>query len=510
MLSVLVAQPALALLDLPDNELQSISGTGIAIALDDFQFAMAPTSYFEQVGSAPAPNCTGTGTIASNTNCWRRGDLRWMGLTISGVTGTGYNWDDATTCTAGSLDCPRGGVIDEFSPFDNPYVLRAWSPQGMSYDGSCINGGDGAGVGCNEALTQSTKSIYEYVAPTLQPNYKMTFWGEIEAGATRNTFTDALSVGQGYLLKSQTLIQGNAAKSVFRLFQFTQPGNRTFALYYHSYLKGAFRFSVNRSTSNEIAGVANNFAAEEGLFFNEVDAFVPLGQLYYQALVVNAVGTTGSFYLELTRIPNNSLVYNKHYGLKSGDTRGYETARCSMPGMDPRNTCAPVEPYATADYALTHGYSRWGGTTNLGGIGAGNGLWYWMHPSSGSGQAPASYRNSWSDTTDGIFFRKCATCLNFYAFAKRPAIIDKRGLGGSQHKTQYYNCPADNTGTGCATGPVPTYSGGTTSATNIFSNDTLANQNRTYPTAAVNLGDARIEGLMIQYFRLTSCTGGNC
>lgn len=88
--AALLATPfATALVDMPDEEMQAISGAGIALAFDDFQFAMAPTSYFEMVGSDPAVKCTATGAGVGNQNCWRRGDLRWFGLAMTGISGTG-------------------------------------------------------------------------------------------------------------------------------------------------------------------------------------------------------------------------------------------------------------------------------------------------------------------------------------------------------------------------------------------------------------------------------------
>lgn len=464
-----------AMESLDDGEMAVIDGEGIAIGLDDFQFAMAPTSYFEQFGSTPSNNCTATGNVAGNQNCWRRGDLRWYGVNISDASANGYHWNDSTVCTpTATNDCPRGGLIDWFSPFDNPYIIRAWSPQGMHYNGGCINGDDGAG-GCDAGVSNTTKAIYEFLAPTAQPNYIFSFWGEIEAGSTRNTQSQPLTSGisaPGWgLLKSQTIIRGNAAGSAFRLFQFPQSGNQTFALFYHSYLRGDFRFSVNQGAgaADTIAAVPV-FAATEGLMFRNVNAYVPLGQLFYQALTLGPVGTNGNFYLELTPIPNNSLVYTEFYGAAAGDTRGYETARTATPG---NSAGAPTAGTATADYRLTHGYSRWGG-------------WY---PGLSAG------RNTQGQTDDGFVFRSCSACTTFYAFADRPIRIDKRGETAGMHQTQNYTCATGNTGAGCtqAAGPIVSGPGDST---------------RTYPVTggnAVNLGDGRIEGLLIHRLRIESC-----
>ena len=464
--------PSLALDALNDSALEAVTGAGVAIALDDFEFAMAPTSYFEQVGSVPSNACTTTSNASGNWNCWRRGDLRWYGINISGANNTGYHWNDVTSCSATSLNCPRGGVIDQFSPFDNPYIIRAWSPQGMAYDGNCVNG---TGGGCSGSAPK-TKDIYEFLAPTSQPNYTFSWWGEIETGSTRNSATQALATNAGTVLKSQNIIRGNAAGSIFRLFQFTKAGDETFGMFYHSRLKGDYRISIAQDTSatgySDAIGRPTVFAATEGMYFRGVDAFIPLGQLYYQALTVNTVGAAGNFEIALTPIPNTALVYNKHYALNSGDTEGYETARMNNTGGS-----------TTADYKLTHGYSRWGGWTTTGNL-VGRNL---INGADGS------------STGDGVIFMACPTCSTFYAFAKRPTVIDKRGETESMQRTQNYNCSTGNSG-GCVvpgSGGSPIVSG-------------TGDSTRSFPTTAVNLGDARIEGLMLNSMRFESCAAGGC
>jgi len=465
------AAPAFEALD--DGELETVSGAGIALALEDFEFAMAPTSYFEQVGTAPdGGGCTGSGSVASNINCWRRGDLRWYGINISGATNTGYHWNDTTSCSASSLDCPRGGVIANFSPFDNPYVIRSWSPVGIATNGACVNGVTGS---CTTPAAVVSKAIYEFLAPTAQPNYTFSWWGEIETGSTRNSATQSLATNAGTVLKSQNIIRGNAAGSVFRLFQFTKAGDETFGMFYHSRLRGDFRFSLAQDTTapgySDAIGRPTVFAATEGMYFRNVDAYLPIGQLYYQALTVNTVGTAGNFEIALTPIPDTALVYNKHYALNSDDTEGYETARMNNTGGT-----------TTADYKLTHGYSRWGGWTSTGVV-TGTNL---INGSDGSA------------TGDGVIFMACAGCGTFNAFAKRPVVIDTRGETGSMQRTQNYNCASGNAGACTVSG-----SGGTISSG-------AGDPSRSFPTTVVNLGDSRIEGLMFNSLRFESCAAGGC
>ncbi|MEE4250497.1 MAG: hypothetical protein V2I38_07900 [Alcanivoracaceae bacterium] len=385
----------LAMQALSDDEMEDVSGAGIAVALENFRFMMAPTSYMEQVGVTPAgaAACTGSGSIGSNTNCWRRGDLRWYGINLSGAGIGGSHWNEAG-CNAGSLNCPRGGVIGGaggwFSPFDNPYLMRAWSPQGMAYNGSLVN----------TDPNNPEKTIYEYLAPTSQPDYTMSFWGEIEAGATRNPALQALGSGSGVanggaLLKSQTIIRGNAAGSVFRLFKLTDNPlyGETFAMFYHSRLRGDFRFSVAQSpsASSDVIGQPVVFANDEGLHFYNVDAYLPIGQLYYQALVLNAVGTAGNFSLTLTRVPNNNaVVYDRFYGLNSGDTRGFETARLAV--RDWNSGCGVNQ--NCINYRLSHGHVRYGD---------------WFPTPLGGAAAPGT-RNAINNSNDGILPRLYNLC----------------------------------------------------------------------------------------------------
>jgi hypothetical protein len=517
-----------ALTDLDEHDMADVTATGVAIAFDEFQLAMAPTSYFEQVGSAPAGACSGSGSVAGNTRCWRRGDLRWYGINISnaGGSGDGHHWNNVTTCSSSSLDCPRGGTITHFSPFDNPYLIRAASPAGISHSGECINGATG---GCTAPATPISKAIYEFLAPTLQPNYTFSWWGEMESGSTRNSLTQPLATNAGNLIKSQNIIRGNAAGSVFRLFQFTQAGNQTFGMSYHSRLRGDYRLSVAQVDPDgagplaisDVIGVPTHFAGTEGMYFRNVDAFIPLGQLYYQALTISAVGTSGNFEIALTPIPDTALVYNKHYALNAGDTKGYETARMNNTGGT-----------NTADYDLTHGYSRWGSWTATGTM-LGRNL---INGTDGSA------------TGDGVVFMGCSGCGNFQAFASRPEVIDKRGSHYSQQRVQNYNCNTGNAG-GCikpaSGGPVTTgdFAGTLTDQCNAYGavdghscythngrdpeeaeyslfgcggNCPLGiptpagDATKTFPTQAVNLGDARIEGLMLNMLRVESCAAGGC
>tara|TARA_Y100001934_G_scaffold80002_2_gene99412 strand:+ start:1294 stop:2535 length:1242 start_codon:yes stop_codon:yes gene_type:complete len=387
-LSALPAANMAALESLDEESLSQVTGTGLAIGFEDFRWLIKPTSYFEQVGSDPVGNTT-----------LQRGDLRWYGVNISGAGAGGFHWNESggnfgTACDASSLGCPRGGLISDFAPHDNPYLLRASSPRGVSYGGSILN----------NSSNNPDKTIYEYLAPSAQPDYTFSFWGELEVGRTGNN--DNLAVGTGDLLKTQTIIRGNAANSVFRLFQYTQPGNETFAILYHSRLQGDFRFSAAQhgATASDVVGQPVRFDAQEGLHFKNVDAYIPLGQLYYQALTLDTVpAQDGNFILEIPRLPDvttHTAVHDHFYSLVVPDSpdAGYITARAALltntPGATPSHT-------VNDSYFVTHGYSRWGD-------------WY---PCRGVGcpevsTTPSPNRNAYSDTDDGIFFVSAKAAMN--------------------------------------------------------------------------------------------------
>ncbi len=219
-----------------------------------------------------------------------------------------------------------------------------------------------------------------------------------------------------------------------------------------------------------------------GLYFRNVEAFIPLGQLYYQALVLNAVGTSGNFSLELTQIPgDNPTVYGRYYGLQSGDALGYETARWHLNNLD--TACTDQN---CTNYRLSHGHVRygdWDGTAATR-----NTIDGYVDTDPGTA----------GDQGDGIFFRACDACGTFNAYASRSLIIDKRGPTASQQRTQNYQCNSGNTGGCTVDGSGPIFSA------------TPGDYSRTFPTRNVNLGDARMEGLLINRFELISCQGGGC
>lgn len=526
---LLLANPAAALTELADQELTGVNGAGMVFVWTDFRFLMNPTSYVEQVGSnVIAPGLTS-----------RRGDLRWYGLAISAeapaTLSPNFNttWTNGsgvmTACTTPGIDglgCPRGGPIANFAAFDNPYILRAFSYAGDGTAATAIGNGIVTYQGVNtatawsasNAAAGSAQTVLEWLAPTNQQDFRFSFWGEIESA--RNLANG--STGKG-LLKTQSIIQGKPSGSVLQFYKFTQttlsPGvgtdpsqgvadpigtvntagtaysNQSLALLYHSRLTGDFRFSVAQNgTYNNVQGTPVQFDAGEGMYFRNVDAFLPLGQLFYQALVLdvprclgnnnpagvgcttaNAPITTGNFTLEIPMLPNRTAVFTRFYNLVGGTLpTGVQASEWGY--ITARNALFNTGTQPDVNYDKTHGYSRWGD----------------WHPCNAArvtgptGCAPASgTRNSQADTSDGIFFQKCAACSNFSAYAASQTRLDVRGPGFAYNETTYYSNHATST-------PNPT---GVTNPGTI---------NAVYNTGVANLGDAAIEGIAFNHLKFTS------
>lgn len=549
-----------AITSLDDNEMSDVSGSGMTFTWDNFRFMAKPTSYLEQVGS----NTGGTG------NTFQRGDLRWYGLNVSG-TDLGTTWTESSgamvacgSLGVNGLGCPRGGPVSKFAAADNPYILRAFDYAGDSSAATAIGNGIVSFTGDNNAGT-SKNVVLELLAPTLQPNYRFSFWGEIEVAKNGATNSG--------LLKTQTIVLGNASGSVLRLFQFTETSNKTLALFYHSRLKGDFRFSVNQATTtSDVLGTPVIFDPNEGMHFRNVNAFIPLGQLFYQALTLdvprdgsNNPITDGNFVLELKTTPDVPAVYTRFYSLTDYATGsaqspsawedGYATARAAYLAKVTGNTMAAAGySVVNANYDTTHGYSRWGDWAPCQGVGCPN------PPTTATTAVNALAgvgRNSYNSTGDGVFFQKCSSCANFNAFAYRVVAADVRPYSGTNSRgagtttgsattlgyttLDYYSVTQDlydgsstSATTGCTAGTSGTamykcgYGGSFLSTNAQYGSSPISNATNqldpsnfitrsnaqglgastsTIPvvsTGIVNLGDNRVEGLLLNHVKFTS------
>lgn len=414
MMAPVVPQLSYALEELHEDDLRDTSGAGISFPFENLRLQMGNTSFIELTGNDPAP---GTSFL--------RGDARYYGMTISrGATRNGdgsysiYNTgvSDFTggACTPGvyGLGCARSseGVMN-FSTFDNPYVLRVF---------------DYAGYQPNN--TNTTQTVLELLGPSNTDPFRWAFWGEIEAGRTVDgngnrtgascgVGTSAPGANNDCILQSQSIILGKPATyqksftragttnnpmmgQVLRLFQFqgAAPGQETLGIIYASRLSGDYRFSVNKAAATQF-GVVPDFTDEEGMYFRNVHAYLPLGQQNYQAITLNnvpgATATNGNFVVELAAIPDQPNVYNDFYSMAPALLRdsGCVATLCTSAYQESSRGYIRTVASLPGRYFDTHGYVSWGSkfptNTNPNGMG-GTGVSSQRFSGTGDGVAATS------------------------------------------------------------------------------------------------------------------------
>lgn len=385
-----------ALTELSDDSLSDVQGAGFAFALDNFSMRFAPESFIELTG-APV---NGVG--------WQRGDARYYGLSMtngtqpagtdwyatlngggSGCGGSGTYGNTFLACPLGNSNSLGAGVtpnqygIGAMASVYDPYVLRVFEYEGYDFQGNYLDGSGGA----------DKPTILELIGPSRTENWRWSFWGELEVGRLANNAavgacnnSDPGCTNGADFLQSQTIIHGkpttkDGKPAILRLMQTENTADRTLGITYQSALSGDFRFSVRQKDSGALADTLHNvpdFDDDEGMYFKNVDAFLPLGTLHYQALTLNSVKqsgkATGDFIIELTQIPNIAAIYEDFYC----------DGACNIVGGEIQN---PNE--------NTRGYVRWGDFADFDANGASglptahsvdNGI-YFVNPTSATPQS---------------------------------------------------------------------------------------------------------------------------
>lgn len=382
MMAPVVPQLSYALEELHEDDLRDTSGAGISFPFENLRLQMGNTSFIELTGNDPA---TGTTTFL-------RGDARYYGMTISrgatrnedgsySIYNTGVSDFTGGACTPGvyGLGCARSNEgVKNFSTFDNPYVLRVF---------------DYAGYQPNN--TNTTQTVLELLGPSNTDPFRWAFWGEIEAGRTVDgngnltgascgVGTSAPGADNACILQSQSIILGKPATyqksftragttnnpmmgQVLRLFQFqgAAAGQETLGIIYASRLSGDYRFSVNKAAATQF-GVVPDFTDEEGMYFRNVHAYLPLGQQNYQAITLNnvpgATATNGNFVVELAAIPDQPNVYNDFYSMAPALLRdsGCVATLCTSAYQESSRGYIRTVASLPGRYFDTHGYVSWG------------------------------------------------------------------------------------------------------------------------------------------------------
>ena len=343
---------------LDDAELAETNAQGIALAFEDFRFQMHPRDYIEQIGSTPQSACTTTGSGLGNRNCSRTENLRFYGLSMTS-SGAGQTFNGAA-CPSGE-SCPLGaGSIARLASFGDPYLLRAFSRSGLNFFGGAEN-----------------RTVLELLGPTRTDAFKWSFMGEIDV------YGGGIAQGNG-VLQNQVIIQGSPTArtqggaestrqgTVLQLFRTAATNNNanatigrpfsgdTLGIVWQSRLNGSFRFSASQTGTvgaGSLAGLplfnqGTTDANAPGLKFKQVEAFLPLGQLHYQPLVLGATpADDGNFQIELTRVQNIASIYQDFYSLNAG---------CANSAGAAGRGCGYNRAARPARYFETHGYVRWG------------------------------------------------------------------------------------------------------------------------------------------------------
>lgn len=598
-----------SLTELDDSEMTGVTGEGLTFTWTNFRMMFDPSSYLEQAGSPNGNTCTSTGNTAGNYSCWRRADLRWYGGNASSlgttvgqaVTAGPWNttWDNSQCTVAGirGLGCPRGGPIAIFAAHDNPYILRVQPFAGDGTAATAIGNGvvtyqgnNGTGDWNSGLGSGSRQTALEWIAPTAQDQYRVSFWGEAEVGRGGSG---------GGLLQSQTILQGNASGSLLRFFKFTQtstsPGlqsafdpmlgaagctnagcanvdgagsaynNRTLAIQYSSRLRADFRFSVAQANAIPNIGTPTIFEANEGIYYLNADVYFPLGQPFYQALTLNLPRNTvtnapiqdGNFTLEIPLLPNRTAVFTRFYSLITGGTAtsvpsawdgGYATLLSAMlrsealtddainymPDADVTTAPFPTNyPAPDANWYKTHGFARWGdwhpctsrncifpNATNT--VAQADGTGVNVTYSDGSVRSVTG-RNSWRSNGDGVFFKNIAS-YNAYSYRSWAVDVRAPGVANDNQFTQISymsNYAACTAGTAVNCGYGGYYRGAADFGNPVSSQNIVAPEMSWYSdtgmggavarnvivvpaNGTLNLGDARIEGIQLNYLRFTS------
>lgn len=452
---LLAGAPAFALESLDDGAMSDVSGAGVVFALDDFSFRMAPTSYIELIGSPATGTAVTAGWKRGDARYYGLSMTYGGGCNagtgpgtgadcVGAANSTGVDWfgnSNTALSVANALQFPMGrkatpgttnpfGVVGFASVF-NPYILRVFQYPGYNAAGTYLN------------TAANMPTVLEFVGPSKSDTFRWAFWGELEIGrgtawasstATSGFDLSGAAVGGGTQpgclaagngntaycgLQSQTIILGTATSSgqqwtgtgytaapaqrkpaILRLMQTDDTstgapaGSKTLGLTYQSSLSGDFRFSVAQTSTPASPNTLHrvpSFNTLEGLHFKNVDAFLPLGYLHYQALIASGVSTTaagtafqqnGNFVLELSRIPDVANVYNNFY---CGQTTGVV---CTQ----------DANGYIAAPNPDTHGYVRWGNwTTSAGGTTQ-------INPAGATGTGAYQLPTATS-TANGIYFQ---------------------------------------------------------------------------------------------------------
>lgn len=438
MMAVSLSSVAIAMEELEDSSMGEVTGEGLAIALKDIYIAASPTSYVEAIGTNPS------------TTAYKRADLRWYGLTISGATPVGA-W--AGSCGAGimSMGCPLGDIIGDMAPHDNPLLIRAFNIKGIDFAGT----------------SNVSKTELELLWPTAHEGYRFAFWGELKVGGDANNRIQISNIYNN--------IRQDGSK--LRIFQHGDPADRTFGMMWENHFSADIRMSAAQTfLSPDSYEMVPEFDDQEGMYIEDYRVYFPLGQPHYMSVIFDNVASgDGNFAIKLTPLPNVANIYNDFYGRTNTNdpTNGYDRTKWQ------------------ASYYRTHGYLRIGDQGYSGSA-------YVCHAdktgcsSTANGQYEIGDKGS-ANASSGMFFVSAPG--NTFPVARYP---NPWGTVSNSAFPAYGGCTNCDLGGWANADPQP---GGTAICNS--SGVTCNNQNTVFDQrSSINLGDSRLEGILVQQLTL--------
>lgn len=327
-----VASSSYALEAISDQEMSDTTGEGLAFLPEGFKIVMedADTSYINLIprGETKDPDGAGGPLVAPN-----RADLYMRNLSITR--------DDETLTRASNA------LIRSWGSGANPFYLSVRSETRPTYataSGSqprsflrleapqyCFTGvANGAGTNCIAGVdTGDALDAYNlrlgFTLDILSKTNTDTE-GYIVSGTPRTGVNLTGANGLGLQAIWNGLSINGTTVDVF------QTPSDSATTEYNSTLGLRAVLRLNTDYDAGVAAKANNglrfttaldndyngttnrlFDANEGLYVYGLDVNLPLGIPHYQSVIFGRSGSTGNFYMELTRLPNNPNAYGDAY-----------------------------------------------------------------------------------------------------------------------------------------------------------------------------------------------------
>lgn len=364
-----VASSSYALEAISDEEMASTTGEGLAFLPENFSIIFDPDAYINLIPVGPVSTgnkadvfiyglAVGKSNVAAGTNRNSTNNSITNDTTVSNIT----SWGTGT----------------------NPWVIRTETVDKPGFN-----------------TTTESRAILSFQTPDYLPttettaatgadayNLKMVMWTDVMvrnaavANGNANQFTQRLrlqAVWDGFSVNGTEL----------NIFQ-TASGSGTASynntvgisgiLRFNSEAQGVLRFSTalkaneaSMITTPATGGVspfirgnstAGQFNENEGLYIRDLDVNLPLGQLHYQPLVLDATAS-GNVIIELARIPNNPAAYNEFYVNYAGITNAELDAGTGSTAAETAQLakiCSPTV-CGTSTITPTHGTISMGNVT---------------------------------------------------------------------------------------------------------------------------------------------------